>query len=242
MWSEADAVSRWKGMSEWQTGMEYSMQQGTALPGVGHPVEHLRNTANAVRGRTHWAADVIDTAYSISPAVKPLVLLAGEKGFIGLVKHIVENNGFNCILVEDFAEAIALAEIERPDLISLEDMLPRGSALAARRKIHRNHRTRHIPVLILAGSSAWSEDSTMWFAESANDIVKAFMPDALIGRRYDLARQPPSAVATNVRFSDIVVEHEADRVYRSQRGYPSQSGRASSFATAFRISKKSAIA
>jgi two-component system phosphate regulon response regulator PhoB len=221
--------------------MEYSMQQGTAWPGVGHPVEHLRNTAGAVRGRTHSAADVIDTAYLMGPAVKPLVLLAGEKGFIRLLKRIVENNGFSCILTEDFAEAIALAEIERPDLISLDDMLPRGSTLATRRKIYQNPRTRHIPVLILAGSSAWSEGSTMWFAQSANDIVKPILPDAFIGRLHDLVRRPTSAIGTNVRFSDIVVEHEAHRVYRSQRRYPSQSGRASSFATASRRSKKSAF-
>jgi CheY-like chemotaxis protein len=182
MWSDAGVV----GLSKGTSGMEYSMQQGTALPGVGHPVEHFRNTADAVRGRTHSAADVIDTAYSIGPAVKPLVLLAGEKGFIRLLKYIAENNGCNCILTEDFAEAIALAEIERPDLISLDDMLPPGSALAARQKIYQNPGTRHIPVLILAGSSAWP-----------------------------LVRQSSSAAGTNVlRFADIIMEHEAYRAYR----------------------------
>jgi DNA-binding response OmpR family regulator len=190
------------------------MQQGTVLPGVGHPVEHFRNTADAVRGRTHSAADVIDTAYSMGSAVKPLVLLAGEKGFISLLKSIVENNGFNCILTEDFAEAVELAEIEQPDLISLDDMLPRGSALAARQKIYQNPGTRHIPVMILAGSSAWPEDSTMWFAESANYIMKPFLPDAFIGRLHDLVRQSSSAAGTNVlRFADTIMEYEAHGAY-----------------------------
>jgi two-component system phosphate regulon response regulator PhoB len=198
--------------------MENSMQQGTALPDVGRPVEHFRNTADVVRGRTHSAEEAIDTAYSMTPAVKPLVLLAGEKGFISLLKYIVENNGFNCILTEDLAEAIALAEIERPDLISLDDMLPRGSALATRQKIYQNLRTRHIPVLISAGSSVWPEDPTMWFTESTNYIMKPFLPDAFISRLHDLVRQSSSAVGTNVlRFADIIMEHDAHRVYRSQR-------------------------
>jgi hypothetical protein len=61
------------------------MQQGTALPDVGRPVEHFRNRADGVRRRAH-AAEIIDTAHSMSPAAKPLVLVAGEKGFISLLR------------------------------------------------------------------------------------------------------------------------------------------------------------
>jgi two-component system phosphate regulon response regulator PhoB len=198
--------------------MENSMQQGTAMPDVGRPVERFRNAADVVRGRAHSAAEIIDTAHSMSPAAKPLILLAGEKGFTNLLKYIAENNGFNCILTEDPAEAIALAEIERPDLISLDDMMPRGSALAARQKIYQNLRTRHIPVLILAGSSVWPEESTLWFAGSTDYIMKPFLPDAFIDRLHDLVRQSSSAVGTNVlRFADIIMEHDAHRVYRSKR-------------------------
>src|SRR5689334_5097006 len=110
--------------------MEKSMQHRTALPDVGRPVEHIRNTADLIQessshfdrastpgltgGRGHSttvceqtdsAAEPMDTTFSLTPAGKPLVLLAGEKGFISLLKYIIENNGFNCILTEDFAEA-----------------------------------------------------------------------------------------------------------------------------------------
>jgi two-component system phosphate regulon response regulator PhoB len=218
------------------------MQQGKALPDVGRPVELFRNTADVIQesrahfegvsatgltggggcstrvcDRTH-SAETIGTMYSLTPAVKPLVLLAGERGFTSLLKYIVENNGFNCILTEDLAEAITLAEIERPDLIALDDMLPAGSALAVRQKIYQNLSTRHIPVLILADGSIRPEASIMSFAEGTHYILKPFLPDAFISRLHDVARQSPSAVSTNVlRFADIIMERDAHRVYRSQR-------------------------
>jgi len=220
------------------------MQHRTALPDVGRPAEYIRNTADEIQessshfdrasrpgltgGRrghstmvceqTDSAAKMIDTTYSLTPAGKPLVLLAGEKGFISLLKYIIENNGFNCILTEDFAEAIALAEIEQPDLIALDDTLPGESAMAVRKRIYQNWATRHIPALILADGSVRPEDSTMWFPEGTHYVLKPFMPEVFIGRLHDLVRQSSSTVNTNVlRFGDIVMERDAHRVYRSQR-------------------------
>jgi two-component system phosphate regulon response regulator PhoB len=219
------------------------MQKVTAMPAGGRPAAHFRNPAavgsesraqfekasatgpmgndghsTMVVGRSHVATHTDDTTCSMAPAVKPLVLLAGERGFVSLLKYIIENNGFTCILTEDLAEAIALSEIERPDLIALDDMLPNGSALVARQKIFENLRTRHIPVLMLAGGSIRPEDLTMRLAAGTEYILKPFPPDAFIGRLHDLVRRSSSAVSANVlRFSDIIMDCEAHRVYRGQR-------------------------
>jgi two-component system phosphate regulon response regulator PhoB len=170
------------------------------------------------RGRVHPAAGRITAGPTLTPSVKPLVLLAGEKGFVSLLKYIVENNGFTCIVTEDLAEAIALAEIERPDLIALDDIVSPVSALAAREKIYQNLQTRHIPVLILADGPFQPEESSTRFADITNFIKKPFLPDAFITLLHELVRQASPAVSANVlRFSDIIMDHDAHRVYRNQR-------------------------
>jgi two-component system phosphate regulon response regulator PhoB len=150
-------------------------------------------------------------------AVKPRVLLAGDKSFISLLKYIVENEGFSSLLTDDLGEVMSLAEAEQPDLIALDDVWPYGSAAATRDRIGSNARTRHIPVLILAagalvGASAGPDH------DEADYILKPFAPDEFTSRLRSLLRSAASATDANVlRFADIVMELDAHRVYRNQR-------------------------
>ena len=82
-------------------------------------------------------------------ATKPVVLLAGENNFIGLLKYIVEQEGFHGLLTDNMVDVISFAEVRRPQLIALDDLPPHGSALAVREKIYSSSRTGHIPVMVL---------------------------------------------------------------------------------------------
>jgi len=150
-------------------------------------------------------------------AVKPRVLLAGDKSFISLLKYIVENEGFSSLLTDDLGEAISLAEAEQPDLIALDDVWPYGSASATRDRIGSNARTRHIPVLILAAGEPVGASAVPRIDE-ADYILKPFAPDEFTSRLRGLLRSAPSAAEASVlRFADIVMELDAHRVYRNQR-------------------------
>lgn len=150
-------------------------------------------------------------------AVKPRILLAGDKSFISLLKYIVENEGFSGILTDDLGEAIVLAEAEQPDLIALDDVWPYGSAAAARDRIGSNVRTRHIPVLILAAGAAGAVRAAPHIDE-VDYILKPFAPDEFTNRLRGLLRSAASVADTNVLcFADIVMELDAHRVYRNQR-------------------------
>jgi two-component system, OmpR family, phosphate regulon response regulator PhoB len=222
--------------------MERIMQHGTTLSDVGRPVDHVRSAADALQegksrldvaptpgltgaradltmisDQTAPASEMIGTTDLAAPAAMPVVLLAGEKGLISLLRYVAENNGFDCILTDNFTEAMTLAEIEQPDLIALDDTLCGESATAAREKISQNLRTRHIPALIMAGGLA-RPDSTMSFPQRTYYLLKPILPEVFIDWLHDLMRQSSSAVSTNVlRFADIVMERDAHRVYRSRR-------------------------
>src|ERR1700759_5279736 len=79
---------------------------------------------------SHQTNDALDTARSRALDMRPLILLAGETGFVSLLKYVAEDHGFDCIITTDFTDVIALAKAERPDVIALDDVWPHGRAYA----------------------------------------------------------------------------------------------------------------
>src|ERR1700732_1676796 len=67
------------------------------------------------------------SASTMTLAAKPVVLLAGENNFVGLLAYIVEQEGFVSLLTDDPDEVTSLAEARRPHLITLDDFPPHGS-------------------------------------------------------------------------------------------------------------------
>src|SRR4030088_1946369 len=150
-------------------------------------------------------------------AAKPVVLLAGENNFIGLLKYIVEQEGFHGLLTDNLGEVISLAEVRRPHLIALDDFLPRGSALAVREKIYASPRVGHIPVMILLTDVAETEELGTRHLKRTDCLLKPFSPGEFIARLHNLLRPTLVRSANVLSFADIVIELDAHRVYRGKR-------------------------
>jgi two-component system phosphate regulon response regulator PhoB len=169
-------------------------------------------------GRPGSAKETVRSADSRAFVEKPLVLMAGEMGFISLLKYVIENNGFDCVLTDDPVRAIELAEIERPDLIVLDNFQSRESAWVECQRVYEKFTIRHIPVLILASESVDPHDPSMQFVGKADYLRKPFLPDTFLDWLRDRLRQSSSVVSSNVlRFADIIMDLDAHRVYRNRR-------------------------
>jgi two-component system phosphate regulon response regulator PhoB len=153
-----------------------------------------------------------------SSRAKPHILLAGETGFISLLKYVVEDNGYTCILTDDLSAVTALAAAERPDLIALDVLQPHGSVSAVRQHLYQNRSTRQVPVLIMSATSVHPNQLASLFIEPENVILKPFLPEAFLDRVHDLLRRTsPSTNPGVLRFADIIMELEVHRVYRGRR-------------------------
>jgi two-component system phosphate regulon response regulator PhoB len=153
-----------------------------------------------------------------SRRAKPLILLAGETGFINLLKYIADDNGYSCILTDDLSAVPTLAAAERPDLIALDVLQPRGCISAVRQRLYQNRSTRQVPVLIMSATSVHPDQLMSLFVEPESVILKPFLPEAFLERVHDLLRQTsPSTNSSVLRFADIIMELEAHRVYRGRR-------------------------
>lgn len=71
-----------------------------------------------------------------------------------LIRHILEQNGYNVIEADDGDVAIALARTEQPDLILLDMVLPKMTGVEVAPVIKTHPKTKHIPIIALTASRA----------------------------------------------------------------------------------------
>jgi len=82
----------------------------------------------------------------------------------------LSKHGFECVIAEGGAEAIAKAKSERPDLILMDVVMPGTNGYEATRTITRDEVTRDIPVILCTGKD--QETDRLWgLRQGARDYV-----------------------------------------------------------------------
>jgi CheY-like chemotaxis protein len=117
--------------------------------------------------RTYKALVVDD-----QPDLRNIVRMALERGGLGLT----------VITAQDGAEALALIEVERPDVIILDVSMPGMDGFEVCRRLRADLRTAFVPVLMLTAHDS-PEFVEKGFAVGTDDYVaKPFRRDDLIAR------------------------------------------------------------
>ena len=79
-------------------------------------------------------------------------------------------HGYECVLADNGADAIAKAKTELPDLILMDVIMPGTNGYEATREIARDERTRSIPVFLCTGRN--QETDRLWgLRQGARDYV-----------------------------------------------------------------------
>jgi CheY-like chemotaxis protein len=79
-----------------------------------------------------------------------LLIVDDESDIISLLKLVLEAEGYQVVPAQSGDEAIHLAEIEAPDLILLDLMMPGKSGLETCRYMKRQPKTRNTPVIVFS--------------------------------------------------------------------------------------------
>ncbi len=96
------------------------------------------------------------------------------------IQGILEKHGHRVSYANSGEEGVALAGSLRPDLILMDVVMPGMSGFQATRKITRNPKTAHIPVVIASVKNA--ESDKMWgLQQGAKDyLVKPISAEVLL--------------------------------------------------------------
>ncbi|MGR9116864.1 MAG: response regulator [Gammaproteobacteria bacterium] len=81
---------------------------------------------------------------------KTILVVDDEKHIRELLKQQLEEAGYRVITAKDGAEAIECAKQQKPDLITLDVMMPESDGLDVAAVLKKNPLTLHIPIIILS--------------------------------------------------------------------------------------------
>jgi DNA-binding response OmpR family regulator len=109
----------------------------------------------------------------------PLVLLAEDDLSVRMtVELVLQLEGFEVLAAEDGERALELARRRMPDVMLLDQMMPKMDGKQVLAALRSDEATKEIPVLILTGMAQQSSDE--WLG--AEFIGKPFDPEDLVAR------------------------------------------------------------
>lgn len=94
------------------------------------------------------------------------------------LEFVLEDEGFEVLLAEDGERAVAIARDSRPDLILLDQMMPKLTGKEVLTALRETESTKDIPVIVLTGMGRGTPED--W--PGAHFVGKPFSPDELVNR------------------------------------------------------------
>ncbi len=84
-------------------------------------------------------------------SIATVLVVDDEKDVVRYLTMALEDNGFTVITASNGVEALEKMELQTPDLVSLDVVMPGGSGLKFQREMKKNPAWSKIPVLVVTG-------------------------------------------------------------------------------------------
>jgi CheY-like chemotaxis protein len=108
---------------------------------------------------------------------KKVLIIDDEKDMRVYLEAIFRKEGYETKTAENGDEGLWLAEADRPDLITLDILMPKKSGIKAYRGLRAAETTKEIPIIVLTGLTRLDD-----FFGDLGDLPK---PDALVEKPID---------------------------------------------------------
>jgi two-component system phosphate regulon response regulator PhoB len=124
---------------------------------------------------------------------KPRILIIeDERGLTEVLSYNLQREGYDVVVAHDGQEGLRKAQMQLPDLVILDLMLPNMDGLEVCRELRAGDRTRNVPILMLT-AKAEETDQVVGFTMGADDYVtKPFSVKVLLQRIKALQRRADS--------------------------------------------------
>lgn len=117
----------------------------------------------------------------IDPAKTKIIYVEDDQDTINLVSLIFNKHGYDLIGVSESQKGLELIESEKPDLVLLDLMLPELDGWHVFRKMKKNPKTMHIPVIIItAKAQPIDKVLGLQIAKVDDYICKPFTPEEIL--------------------------------------------------------------
>jgi len=115
-------------------------------------------------------------------AKEKILVIEDDKHISKLIKYNLEKSGYDCIVVDDGEEVLAILGKQGVDLIILDIMLPKMDGFEVCRLIKQDTKLKNIPIIMLTAKGE-EVDRIVGLELGADDyVVKPFSPRELMLR------------------------------------------------------------
>ncbi len=121
-----------------------------------------------------------------------ILVVDDEEDILELVRYNFDRNGYQIETATSAEEALAKIRRKTPDLIILDLMLPDIDGLEVCKRLKRDTKTQHVPILILTAKSEEADIVTGLELGAEDYVAKPFRPKVLIARARRLLRRAVS--------------------------------------------------
>ena len=142
-------------------------------------------------------------------ARKRILIIEDERDLTDVLTYNLQRDGYETVVSHDGQEGLRKAQMQLPDVIILDLMLPTMDGLEVCRELRAGERTRSVPILMLT-AKAEETDQVVGFSMGADDYVtKPFSVKVLLQRVKALQRRVESGADPG-----DVIEHLGVRIDR----------------------------
>jgi DNA-binding response OmpR family regulator len=113
---------------------------------------------------------------------KKILVIDDEEDILKLLRVRLEQEKYKVVTALDGDSGIKMAELETPDLIILDIMMPKVDGYTCLKEIRRLPKTKDIPVLMLSGKEEEKVRDLFAFQKISGYIEKPFELDDLVVR------------------------------------------------------------
>lgn len=142
-----------------------------------------------------------------------ILVVEDEAPIRDMLCFVLEQNGYQASVAEDFAAAINNLVEPYPDLVLLDWMLPGGSGIQIAKKMKQHELTRHIPIIMITARGE-EEDKVRGLEVGADDYVtKPFSPKELMARiKAVIRRVAPTSLDDVIEVQGLKLDPVSHRV------------------------------
>lgn len=93
------------------------------------------------------------TQHEVNGEQPTVLVVDDEDDILDLLQYNLRRDGFQTVVARDGREALQQAQLQAPDLVILDIMMPHMDGLETCRRLRQDPRLRHIPILMLTALS-----------------------------------------------------------------------------------------
>src|SRR5436309_13770941 len=143
----------------------------------------------------------VPTGIHTAMARPRILIIEDERGLTDVLSYNLEREGYEVLVAHDGQEGLRKAQMQLPDLILLDLMLPKLDGLEVCRELRAGERTRHVPILMLT-AKAEETDQVVGFSLGADDdVTKPLSVEARL-QRSDALQGPRERIGEAADVTD----------------------------------------